>query len=52
MFILGYNWDLEINYGIKTGFNEAFIIDADKRRELLINCPEADEIIRPILREG
>jgi adenine-specific DNA-methyltransferase len=44
------DWDLEINYGIKTGFNEAFIIDADKRNELLINCPEADEIIRPILR--
>jgi len=21
------NWDVKINYGIKTGFNEAFIID-------------------------
>ena len=44
------HWDVQINYGIKTGFNEAFIIDAIKREELLENCPEADEIIRPILR--
>jgi len=44
------NWDVQINYGIKTGFNEAFIIDQAKRDELLKNCPEADEIIRPILR--
>jgi len=44
------NWDIQINYGIKTGFNEAFIIDQAKRDELLKNCPEADEIIRPILR--
>jgi adenine-specific DNA-methyltransferase len=44
------NWEIQINYGIKTGFNEAFIIDRAKRDELLKNCPEADEIIRPILR--
>src|SRR5690606_208194 len=43
-------WDVQINYGIKTGFNEAFIIDADTREELLKKCPKADEIIRPILR--
>ncbi|SFJ96647.1 hypothetical protein, partial [Parapedobacter indicus] len=41
-------WDVQINYGIKTGFNEAFIIDADTRKELLKKCPKADEIIRPI----
>lgn len=44
------DWDVQINYGIKTGFNEAFIIDKSKREELLKNCPEAAEIIRPILR--
>ncbi len=43
-------WDIQINYGIKTGFNEAFIIDGQKRAELLEKCPKADEIIRPILR--
>jgi hypothetical protein len=44
------NWDVQINYGIKTGFNDAFIIDGKKRMELLNKCPEAAEIIRPILR--
>jgi hypothetical protein len=44
------DWDVQINYGIKTGFNEAFIINDEKREELLKKCPKADEIIRPILR--
>ncbi len=44
------DWDIQINYGIKTGFNEAFIIDGRKREELLKKSPEADKIIRPILR--
>ena len=44
------DWDIKINYGIKTGFNEAFIINGVKRQELLEKCPEADGIIRPILR--
>ncbi|MEB2773673.1 TaqI-like C-terminal specificity domain-containing protein [Algoriphagus sp. D3-2-R+10] len=44
------DWDVQINYGIKTGFNEAFIIDQKKRDELVEKCPKADEIIRPILR--
>jgi len=43
-------WDVKINYGIKTGYNEAFIIDGLKREELIKKCPEADSIIRPILR--
>jgi adenine-specific DNA-methyltransferase len=47
---------VKINYGIKTGCNEAFIIDAAKRNEILENCASAEErkrtveIIRPILR--
>ena len=44
------NWDLKINFGIKTGFNDAFIIDEEKRNELLKKCPEAIAIINPILR--
>ena len=43
-------WNIQINYGIKTGYNEAFIIDGNKRKELIEKCPEADSIIRPILR--
>ena len=50
------DWDIQINYGIKTGYNEAFIIDKAKRDEILANCQTEDErirtaeLIRPILR--
>ena len=44
------DWDIRINYGIKTGFNEAFIIDASKRKQLIDEDPKSEEIIRPILR--
>lgn len=49
-------WDIQINYGIKTGFNDAFIIDSANRNEILDTCQTDDErrrtaeIIRPILR--
>ena len=49
-------WDIQINYGIKTGFNEAFIIDSVKRDEILKTCQSIEErdrtaeLIRPILR--
>ena len=50
------DWDIQINYGIKTGCNEAFIVSTEKRNEILSNCKDADErkrteeLIRPILR--
>ena len=50
------DWDIRINYGIKTGFNDAFIISTEKRDEILANCKDEDErkrtaeLIRPILR--
>ena len=50
------DWDIQINYGIKTGFNDAFIITTEKREEILANCQTEDErqrtaeLIRPILR--
>ena len=50
------DWDIQINYGIKTGCNEAFIISTEKRNEILSNCQTEDErqrteaLIRPILR--
>ena len=44
------DWDIQINYGIKTGYNEAFIISGEKRKELIEQDPKSDEIIRPILR--
>lgn len=44
------DWDININYGIKTGLNEAFIIDGAKKDELIAKDPRSAEIIRPILR--
>lgn len=44
------DWDIQINYGVKTGFNEAFIIPGWKRRDLIEKDPRSEEIIRPILR--
>ncbi|MBF0761791.1 type II restriction endonuclease, partial [Dysgonomonas mossii] len=44
------NWDIQINYGIKTGFNEAFIINGEKKAELVAKSSKNAEIIRPILR--
>ena len=44
------DWDISINYGIKTGYNDAFIISGDKRKDLVEQDPKSAEIIRPILR--
>ena len=44
------DWDININYGIKTGCNEAFIINGAKKDELIAADPKSAEIIRPILR--
>ena len=44
------DWDITINYGIKTGCNEAFIISGEQRKKLIAEDPKSDEIIRPILR--
>lgn len=50
------DWNVNIYYGIKTGLNEAFIIDNAKREEILKNCRDSEErkrteaIIKPILR--
>lgn len=44
------DWDIDINYGIKTGYNDAFIISTEKRNELVAADPKSAEIIKPILR--
>jgi hypothetical protein len=44
------NWDIQINYGVKTGLNEAFIIDKARREALIKTDPKSVELIRPILR--
>ena len=50
------DWDVEIYRGVLTGYNDAFIISSETRKEILDNCKSLDErqrteeIIRPILR--
>ncbi|GAA8151128.1 class I SAM-dependent DNA methyltransferase [Helicobacter pylori] len=50
------DWDIQINYAIKTGANEAFIIPTEKREEILNACKTQEErkrteaLIKPILR--
>lgn len=43
-------WGIDINYGIKTGFNEAFIIPESIKNDLIEADPKSAEIIRPLLR--
>ena len=39
-----------INYGIKTGCNDAFIIDSSRREMLIAQDGRSAEVIKPILR--
>jgi type I restriction-modification system DNA methylase subunit len=39
----------KIYYGIKTGFNQAFVIDGAKRAELIAEDPKSAEIIKPLV---
>lgn len=39
-----------INYGIKTGFNDAFFIDGETRSRLIAEDPKSAELIKPLLR--
>ncbi|MBN7810808.1 Eco57I restriction-modification methylase domain-containing protein [Algoriphagus sp. H41] len=41
--------DGKIFYGIKTGYNEAFVIDAETRERLIAEDPKSAEIIKPFL---
>jgi adenine-specific DNA-methyltransferase len=49
-------WDVKIYFGIKTGYNDAFIIDTETRNRILANCKDeeerrrTEEIIKPVLR--
>ncbi len=44
------DWDVSIYRGVVTGCNEAFIIDQNKRDELVAADPKSAEIIKPIVR--
>lgn len=44
------DFDVTINFGIKTGYNAAFIIDEQIKKKLVAENPKSIEIIKPILR--
>ena len=41
---------ISINYGIKTGYNDAFFIDEDTKERLIAEDPKSAELIKPLLR--
>ena len=43
-------WDVSIYMGIKTGLNDAFVIDDATRQALVAADPHSAEIIKPVLR--
>lgn len=45
-------WGVSINYGIKTGYNDAFIISAQKREGLIAADPKSADIIRPYIHRS
>ena len=44
------DWDVSINYGIKTGYNNAFIIDNSAKEALIAADPNSMDIIKPVIR--
>jgi len=46
---LGQYVDKKIFYGVKTGLNEAFVIDAATRQALISKDPKSAELIKPLL---
>lgn len=50
------DWNVDIYLGIKTGYNQAFVISSERRKEILRACNSEDErirtqkLIQPLLR--
>ena len=50
------SWNISINFGLKTGFNTAFIIDSTTRDSILASCESdnerllTNEVISPVIR--
>lgn len=40
------DWDIQINYSITTGYNDAFFISTEKRDEIPAGCQTEDERAR------
>ena len=44
------DWNVRINYGVKTGYNDAFIVDSATREALIAEDSRSQEILKPVLR--
>ncbi|MDM8559555.1 Eco57I restriction-modification methylase domain-containing protein [Candidatus Parabeggiatoa sp. HSG14] len=44
------DWDISISRGILTGYNKAFIIDEATKNQLILEEPNSEEVLKPILR--
>jgi len=44
------DWGVRICFGIKTGFNKAFIIDNETKERLCKEDPKSIEVLKPVLR--
>lgn len=43
-------WNIEVKYGIRTGYNPAYIIDGNKKDQFISKDSKCSEVIEPILR--
>jgi|GEM_PF-414045 len=43
-------WDIQINYGIKTGFNDAFYLTTEQRNAFIAEDPLCEKHLVPLLR--
>ncbi|MEI7867899.1 MAG: Eco57I restriction-modification methylase domain-containing protein, partial [Candidatus Methylumidiphilus sp.] len=43
-------WNIQINYGIKTGFNDAFYLTQQQRDQYIEQDPKCAELLVPLLR--
>jgi len=43
-------WNIKINFGIKTGYNEAFLLKSEQALKLLNKSANNKKIIKPVLR--
>lgn len=44
------DWNIQINYGVKTGFNDAFIIPNDIKQKIILEDPKSEKILKKVLR--
>ncbi|TWU23239.1 Type IIS restriction enzyme Eco57I [Novipirellula galeiformis] len=44
------DWNIQINYGIKTGFNEAFYLSQEQRDEIVEEDPSSVDVIHRLIR--